>query len=60
MGHPFEILAWLANALTNYGKTLKQGMIVLTGSLVVPKFLDSGDSARFVVDGLGEVSLKVD
>ena len=59
MGHPFEALAWLANSLTKYGRTLTQGMIVLTGSLVVPKFLNPGDSTSFVVDGLGGVRLNV-
>jgi 2-keto-4-pentenoate hydratase len=34
MGHPFEALAWVANALAARGKSLNAGEIVLTGSVV--------------------------
>jgi 2-keto-4-pentenoate hydratase len=59
MGHPFEALAWLANALAKRGKKLARGMYVMTGSIVTTKFLQSDDSASFTLAGLGEVKLRV-
>ena len=59
MGHPLEALAWLANTLAARGKTLSQGMIVMTGSIVSTKFLSPGDSAMVSIHGLGEAQLTV-
>jgi 2-keto-4-pentenoate hydratase len=59
MGHPFEALRWLVNTLAQHGKSLTQGMIVMTGSLVATKFVNPGDAVSLSVDGLGEVRLSV-
>jgi 2-keto-4-pentenoate hydratase len=59
MGHPLEPLAWLANALASHGKELKAGMVVITGSIVPPKWLKSGDSALIEIEGLGKAELSV-
>ena len=59
MGHPLEPLAWLANNLAARGQELKAGMIVITGSIVSPKWLKSGDSAVIGIEGLGEATLSV-
>lgn len=59
MGHPLEPLAWLANALAAQGRELKAGMIVITGSIVSPKWLKSGDSALIEIEGLGQAELSV-
>lgn len=59
MGHPLEPLAWLANALAEQGKELKAGMVVITGSIVSPKWLSSGDSAVIEIEGLGKAELSV-
>ena len=59
MGHPLEALAWLANTLAVRGKTLSQGKIVMTGSIVSTKFLKLGDSATVSIHGLGESCLTV-
>ena len=59
MGHPLEALAWLANTLAARGKSLSQGMFVMTGSIVSTKFLDAGDNATVSIDGLGEARLTV-
>ena len=59
MGHPLEALAWLANILAARGKSLSQGMIVMTGSIVSTKFLNTGDTATVSIDGLGEARLTV-
>ena len=59
MGHPLEPLAWLANALAAHGQELKAGMVVITGSIVSPKWLKPGDSATIGIEGLGEATLSV-
>ena len=60
LGHPLEALAWLANSLAERGLSLKRDMIVMTGSIVSTKFLNSGDEVSFDIDTLGEVWLSVD
>jgi 2-keto-4-pentenoate hydratase len=59
MGHPFEALLWLVNMLAQRGKSLTQSMIVMTGSLVATRFVNSGDAVSLSLDGLGEVRLSV-
>ena len=59
MGHPFEALVWLANMLAQRGKSLTQGMIVMTGSMIATKFVNPGDAVRLSVEGVGEVHLSV-
>lgn len=59
MGHPLAPLAWLANALAARGERLEAGMVVITGSLVAPKFLSPGDEAVVTVTDLGEAVLRV-
>ena len=60
MGHPLEPLVWLANMLAGRGDGLKAGMVVITGSIVTPKFLNPGDHAVVAVEGLGEATLTVE
>ncbi|MEQ1881853.1 MAG: fumarylacetoacetate hydrolase family protein [Burkholderiales bacterium] len=60
MGHPFEALAWLANARAQHGLApLKAGDFILLGSLVETKWLQAGDKVHIAVENLGEVSLSV-
>ena len=59
MGHPLEPLAWLANNLASRGLELKAGMVVITGSIVSPKWLEPGDSALIEIEGLGRAELSV-
>lgn len=59
MGHPLEAVAWLANTFAHRGKGLTRGSVVLTGSIIPPNTVSSGDSVRFRIDRLGEVSLTV-
>ncbi len=59
MGHPLEPLAWLANTLAARGEGLSAGMVVITGSIVSPKWLKPGDTALIGIDGLGEARLSV-
>ena len=60
MGHPFEPLAWLANKLAGEGDGLPAGAIVITGSIVPPRFLAPGDKAVVSVEGLGDATLVVE
>ncbi len=59
MGHPFEPLAWLANRLAGAGQSLPRGSVIITGSIVAPRFLHPGDRAAVMVDGLGRAELTV-
>ena len=59
LGHPMEALAWLANTLSQRGKSLQKDMIVMTGSIVTTKFLNQGDEVHFGIDTLGEVRLTI-
>ena len=59
MGHPMEALLWLVNMLAQQGKSLAQGMVVMTGSLIATRFVEAGDTVELSVDGLGEVRLSV-
>lgn len=60
MGHPLEALTWLVNMFAKRGKNLAQGMIIMTGSVITTKFVRPGDRVSLSVDGLGEVSLRVE
>jgi 2-keto-4-pentenoate hydratase len=57
MGHPHNALAWLANHLAARGAGLREGEIVLTGSLVQTVWLNPGDHVMVEVAGLGEVEM---
>ena len=59
MGHPLEPLAWLANNLASRGQEMKAGMVVITGSIVSPKWLKARDSALIEIEGLGRAELSV-
>jgi 2-oxo-3-hexenedioate decarboxylase/2-keto-4-pentenoate hydratase len=59
MGHPHAALVWLAGHLEKRGKMLREGEIVLTGSLVQTVWLHRGDKATVSISGLGEVRLEL-
>lgn len=59
LGHPFQSLAWLATHLSQRGHGLRQGDIVLTGSLVTTRFPGSGSRFEFVLSGLGSVAVSI-
>lgn len=60
-GHPFEVLAWLANRLIALRRTLRAGDIVLLGA-VTPSYgtFERGAEVIMSWDGLGEVSVRFD
>lgn len=60
LGHPFEALAWLANALNARGQALRAGELVMLGSLVQTQWLDRGQRAEITIDGLGGAAVRFD
>jgi 2-oxopent-4-enoate hydratase len=56
LGHPAIAVAWLANTARSYGRPLRSGEIVLSGSLgpIVP--VVSGDEFTAEIGGLGRVT----
>ncbi|MFD6199220.1 2-keto-4-pentenoate hydratase [Mycobacteriaceae bacterium NPDC060252] len=57
LGDPAVAVAWLANALADYGTELKAGQFVMSGSFTSAAFVRASDTARASISGLGAVSL---
>ena len=57
MGHPFEALAWLANALAARGTAVPAGAIILTGSVVATRWVEPGARVEADLAGLGRVQV---
>jgi len=58
MGHPFNVLAWLANSLIERGRELQAGEFVLTGSLMETQWCQAGDVVRVEIDSLGAAEMQ--
>ncbi len=59
MGHPLNVLAWLANAMIGRGDWLTAGEIVLLGGMFQTRWLSENDAAAFDVSRLGRVEVSV-
>lgn len=59
LGHPLNVVAWIANHLAGRGQFLKRGDLVITGSLVTSKFPAAGDHLGFDAGALGSIELDV-
>lgn len=59
LGHPLNSVAFVANHLAQYGKQLKAGEVIMTGSALKTQFPKSGDTISYQVAGLGDVSVRV-
>jgi 2-keto-4-pentenoate hydratase len=59
MGHPLNVLAWLANAMIGRGEQLRAGETIFLGALFPTRWLDVGDEVVFSVSGLGRVEFSV-
>lgn len=59
MGHPYDVVAWMAELLHSRGRTLEAGQFVMTGSSITTKFPVAGDHYRFTIEGIGSVELQV-
>jgi 2-keto-4-pentenoate hydratase len=55
LSHPADAVAWLADALSDRGDSLRKGDIVTTGSLTEPIPVDIGDTIVARFSSLGTV-----
>lgn len=58
LGHPARAVAWLANALAEFGIGLRAGEVVLSGSLGAAWTVQAGDVVEADFEGLGRVSVR--
>ena len=56
LGHPAEAVAWLANSLGGFGRTLRAGEYVLSGSFMTAVPAEAGDTFEARFSGVGAVS----
>jgi 2-keto-4-pentenoate hydratase len=59
LDHPLNSVAWLARKLGEYGRSLRAGEVVMTGSLVRQFPLAPGDRARASFSSVGTVEVRV-
>ncbi|EMR06979.1 2-keto-4-pentenoate hydratase [Bhargavaea cecembensis DSE10] len=57
MGNPANAVAWLANAVAEYGIELKAGQFILSGALAAAVPFEPGDEFRADFGNLGDVSV---
>ncbi len=57
---PLRVLSLLPGALGRHGKSLSAGDIVITGSLIGMNWLKGRHALTGIIDGLGEVSMRLD
>lgn len=55
-----QTLAWLANTLHRFGRGLRAGDCIMTGSFTKPLPMQTGDRILTVFDGIGEVRASFD
>jgi 2-keto-4-pentenoate hydratase len=58
LGHPAAAVAWLANAVGQFGVTLEAGEIIMPGALCAATDVNAGDLIQASFDGLGMVSVR--
>ena len=58
LDHPANGVAWLANKLATYDRTLEAGQVVLAGSFIRPIPARAGDEFRADFGPLGTISLR--
>jgi len=58
LGHPANAVAWLANAIGQFGVSLQAGEIVMPGAISGAVDVAAGDYLRASFDGLGTVSVR--
>jgi 2-keto-4-pentenoate hydratase len=58
LGHPAVAVAWLANAVGQFGVSLGAGEIVMPGALCAATDVSAGDLLQASFAGLGTVSVR--
>jgi 2-keto-4-pentenoate hydratase len=59
LGNPLNSIQWLAGKLVEYGRSLRPGDIVMTGSFVRQFPLHPGDAAVAEFSGFGRVEVGI-
>jgi 2-keto-4-pentenoate hydratase len=59
LGNPLNSIQWLAGKLADYGRSLRPGDIIMTGSFVRQFPLHPGDAASADFSGIGRVEVSV-
>jgi 2-oxo-3-hexenedioate decarboxylase/2-keto-4-pentenoate hydratase len=59
MGHPMNVLAWLANAMIGRGEQLRAGETIFLGGLTQTRWLNVKDEVVFDMGRLGTVEFSV-
>jgi 2-keto-4-pentenoate hydratase len=57
LGHPLTVMAWLANELPRFGRSLRAGDVVTTGVTTDVFEAEAGDSIIAEFDGVGSVAV---
>lgn len=55
LAHPLAATHWLACSLRRRNRILREGMIVMTGSIIKTQFPTVGEDWRYEVEGLGTI-----
>jgi 2-keto-4-pentenoate hydratase len=58
LGHPAAAVAWLANAVGQFGVSLEAGEVIMPGALCAAADVAAGDLLQASFDGLGSVSVR--
>ena len=58
LGHPAMGIAWLANKVGRFGRTLEPGHFTLSGSFIRPVWANKGDTLRADFGALGSVAVQ--
>ena len=58
LGHPAVAVAWLANAVGQFGVNLSAGDVIMPGALCGAADVSAGDFFQATFDGLGSVSVR--
>ena len=59
LGNPINVVVWLANKLSTFGKELSKGSIVSTGSVTRFFFAEPGDVFDVSFSNLGQIHLSI-
>ncbi len=57
---PMGALAWVANLAAERGRPLRQGMVVITGSVVATLPIAVGETFTFEIDGIGTCEMTLE
>lgn len=59
LGNPINIVTWLANKLSAFGREIGRGHIILTGSLTEFFFVERGDVVNVSFSNLGSIEFPI-